>query len=172
MLREYDSVVKTYRFCLTRLGGFSSLQSVKAGSARFPTSRSGRAGRSILAVGLGLALAACAAIEKGPDEEASRIVSERARQRWDHVMKGQFEQAYQFLSPASRSTLSVEAFRKRSAAGRWWRSIKQEKVDCRGDTCQVTMHLEYDLFEIKGLKTAIDETWIKDAGTWWLVAGK
>lgn len=172
MLREHNSVVNTFRFCLTRLARFSSLQSVKAGSARFPMSRTGRAGRSILAAGVGLVLVACAAIDRGQDEEASRIVSERARQRWDHVMKGQLEQAYEFLSPASRSTLSVEAFRKRSAAGRWWRSIKQEKVDCRGDTCQVTMLLEYDLFEIKGLKTAINETWINDAGTWWLVAGK
>ncbi len=87
-------------------------------------------------------------------------------------MKGQLDGAYEYLSPASRSTLSVEAFRKRSGAGRWWRSIKHEKVDCRGDTCQVTMLLEYDLFEIKGLKMAINETWIKDAGNWWLVAGK
>ncbi|MDH4282116.1 MAG: hypothetical protein OEV36_05655 [Myxococcales bacterium] len=111
-------------------------------------------------------------MEKGADDEARRIVSERAQQRWDLVMKGQFERAYEYLSPASRSTLSVEAFRRQSAAGRWWRSMKQEKVDCRDDTCQVTMLLEYDLFEIKGLKTAIHETWIKDAGTWWLVASK
>jgi hypothetical protein len=34
------------------------------------------------------------------------------------------------------------------------------------------MSLDYDLYEIKGLTRSVEETWIKDAGTWWLVAGK
>jgi len=81
------------------------------------------------------------------------------------------DEAYAFLSPASRSTVSLEAFRKRSSS-RWWRKLDVEKVDCRQDTCQVTMAAEYDLYEIKGLKRSVEETWIKDAGTWWYVAGK
>jgi hypothetical protein len=130
------------------------------------------AGRWLLATGVGLVLGACAVIERGEADEAAKVVSERAQQRWDLVMKGQMEKAYEYLSPASRSTLSYDAFRKRTAAGRWWRKIQLDKVDCRPDACQVTMLLEYDLFEIKGLKTAVEETWVKDAGTWWLVAGK
>jgi len=117
-------------------------------------------------------LGACAVIERAAIDEAKAQVSERAQQRWDLVMKGQMEKAYEYLSPASRSTLSFDAYRKRTAAGRWWRKMELGKVDCRSDTCQVTMILEYDLFEIKGLKTSVEETWIKDAGTWWLVAGK
>ena len=117
-------------------------------------------------------LGARAAIERATVEEATKQVSERVQQRWDHVKQGQTDKAYEFLSPASRSTLSPEVFRKRNAAGRWWRSMKIEKVDCRADACQVTMAVEYDLYDIKGLKRTIEETWIKDAGTWWLVAGK
>jgi len=124
------------------------------------------------AAGMGLMLGACAAIERATVEESTKEVSERVQQRWDHVKQGQVDKAYQFLSPASRSTMSLEVFRKRNAAGRWWRTMKIEKVDCRTDACQVTMAVEYDLYEIKGLKKSIEETWIKDAGTWWLVAGK
>jgi len=120
---------------------------------------------------MGLMLGACAAIEQATVDEAKKEVSERAQQRWDHVTKGETDKAYEFLSPASRSTLSFEVFRKRNAAGRWWRTMKIEKVDCRADACQVRMAVEYDLYEIKGLKKNIEETWIKDAGTWWLVAG-
>lgn len=87
-------------------------------------------------------------------------------------MKGQADKAYEYLSPASRSTVSLEAFRKRSAGARWWRSLKLEKADCRPDVCQVTMLLEYDLREFKGLKRTVEETWVKDADNWWLVADR
>ncbi|MCM2328177.1 MAG: hypothetical protein NDI88_09835 [Lysobacter sp.] len=117
-------------------------------------------------------LGACAVIEGGAGEDATKVVSERTQQRWDLVAAGQLEQAYEYFSPASRTTLTLEAFRKRAGGKRWWRSMRIEKVDCRLDTCQVTMVLDYDLYEIKGLTRLVEETWIKDAGTWWLVAGK
>ena len=129
------------------------------------------AGRWLVATGVVLALGGCAVIEKASEEEAVKQVSERAQERWNLVMKGQMEKAYEYLSPASRSTLSFDAFRRHHAPGRRWRAIQLEKVDCRPDACQVRMTLEYDLFEIKGLKRSLEETWIKDAGTWWLVAG-
>jgi hypothetical protein len=129
-------------------------------------------GRWIAVSGIGLMVGACAVIEQASVDEAKATVSERAQQRWDFVMKNQMDKAYEYLSPASRTTMSLDLFRKRNAAGRWWRSLKLDKVDCSADTCQVTMALEYDLYDIKGLKATIEETWIKDAGTWWLVAGR
>jgi hypothetical protein len=131
-----------------------------------------KVGRWFLGFGLGLTLCACAAIERGETEEARQQVAERARQRWDLMMTGNLDKAYEFMSPASRTAISLGTFKKRNAAGRWWRKVDLSKVDCRQDTCQVTMALEYDLFEIKGLKTSVEETWIKDAGTWWFVAAK
>lgn len=172
MLQEHNTVVKTCQFSLTRAPRFSSLRGEKTGLPGFRMPRLLMVGRWFLGIGLGLALGACAAIERSEAENAKQEVAERARQRWDLMMKGQMDKAYEFMSPASRSTISFESFRKRNAAGRWWRSIDLAKVDCRQDTCQVTMALEYDLFEIKGLKTSVEETWIKDAGTWWFVAGK
>ena len=90
-----------------------------------------RLSRFALAVGLGLVLGACAVIERAESEEARKEVSERARQRWDLVAKGQIEKAYEFLSPASRSTVSLDVYRKRAGGGRWWRSMTLDNVDCR-----------------------------------------
>jgi hypothetical protein len=126
----------------------------------------------IFAVGVGLSLGACATIEQASVQQASREVAERAQQRWDLVIKGQVEKAYEYLSPASRSTVPLDLYRKRAGAGRWAKSARVEKVDCRADTCQVTMLVEYDLNEIKGLERSVEETWIKDSASWWLVAGK
>jgi hypothetical protein len=172
MLQKHNTVVKTFRFCLTGLRRLNSLNSEKAGLPHFRSPWLLPWKRWILVSGFGLVLGACAVMEQVTVEEAKKEVSERAQQRWDLLMKGQVEKAYEYYSPASRSTLTLEAFRKRSGVGRWWRSLQVHQVDCGADTCQVTMILEYDLFEIKGLKASIEETWVNDAGTWWLVAGK
>lgn len=112
----------------------------------------------------------CAVIEKAATEESKRQVAERAQERWDLLMKGQVDRAYEYYSPSSRESLSLEVFRRRSATTRWWRKAQLDKVDCEADACKVTMTLEYDLKEFKGLKTTDVEAWVKDSGTWWLVA--
>lgn len=127
--------------------------------------------RWLVAAGIGLAVSACVSVDTAPPEDPAKVVSERARQRWDLILQGKVAEAYAYLSPASRSSVSLEVFRKRNSGG-WWRTLEVEKVDCRQDTCQVRMVAEYDLYDIKGLKRSIDETWIKDAGTWWYVVGR
>lgn len=150
----------------------SSLCCVKAGFPVFSGSWGGSVRRLLLAAGIVLTVGACAAIERAEADEAKAAVAERAQMRVDLLIKGQYEQAYEYLSPASRSTVSLAVFRKRAGGAQWWRGIKLDKVDCRPDACQVTMTLEYDIFELKGLKRTVEETWIKDGNTWWLVAGK
>lgn len=172
MLQEHNTVVKICRICLTQGRRVSSLCCVKAGFPDFRRSWESGVSRLLLAAGIVLTVGACAAIERAEADEAKAIVAERAQKRVDLVIKGQLDQAYEFYSPASRATLSYEVFRKRSAGTRWWRGFKLDKVDCRPDACQVTMSLEYDLFELKGLKRTVEETWVKDGGNWWLVAGK
>lgn len=172
MLQKHNSVVNTCRISLTVPPRFTSLCPVKAGVARFRRFRWQLAVQCLLVAGAGLGLGGCAVIDKAVSQEASREVSERARERWDLVLKGQVEKSYEYLSPASRATVPLEVYRKRNTSGRWWRSMTLEKVDCRADACQVTMLLDYDLFDLKGLKRTVEETWIKDGGTWWLVAGR
>jgi hypothetical protein len=129
------------------------------------------AGTLFLAL-MGLGIGGCSIVERAQQDVAVHEVSLRARERWDLLMTGQVDKAYDYLSPASRVTVTREAFRKRSSGGQWWRRFEVEKVDCGKDTCRVTISLEYDLKDIKGLKRSIDETWVEDQGVWWLVAAK
>ena len=132
-----------------------------------------RFGRFLASAGVGVALAmagGCAIIERAAVEESKQQVAERAQERWDFLMKGQVERAYEYFSPTSRETLGLEAFKRRSGTTRLWRRTQLEKVDCQADACKVTMTLEYDMREFKGLKTTVEEAWVKDSGTWWLVA--
>ncbi len=117
------------------------------------------------------ALSACAIFGQGASGNPESEVTERSRQWWELVRTGNLDKAYEYLSPASQSVVPKDVFRKRNKAGQWWRTMAVEKVDCRPEACQVTITFEYDLFELKGLKRKVQEDWIKDAGTWWLVAG-
>jgi len=171
MLREHNTVVKRCGFCLTQGEVASSLCIVKAGFPVFPARWARILGKWLLVSGFALVIGACAVIERAEIDSAKAVVSERAQQRWELLMSGQVEKAYAYYSPASRSSESLELFRKKTAGVRWWRNLKLDSVVCRPDACQVRMLLEYDLFEIKGLKQSVEETWVKDSGNWWLVAG-
>jgi hypothetical protein len=118
---------------------------------------------------MGLTVAACAVVGQIGQEAAKQEVSARSLERWDLVMKGQADKAYGYFSPASRTALSPEAFAKRTRSSHMFRKVDLTSVDCSLDTCRVRIVLEYDIRDIKGLKTTFDETWIKEADTWWLV---
>ena len=106
-----------------------------------------------------------------PEQKAA--ARERIKERWDSMMKGDVEKAYEYLSPASRETLSKQNYLRRRAGGRYWRSVTIPKVECAADLCKVSIELVYDLSpDLKGLKREFVETWILDGGTWWLVQDK
>jgi len=88
-------------------------------------------------------------------------------------MKGDMAGAYEFLSPASKTSVSKESYLMRRGGARFWRTVSMQKVECAKDTCKVMMLLEYDLSpDVKNLKREIVETWIQDEGAWWLVEGR
>lgn len=168
MLHIYNTVVNSDRICLTQQSRFSSLCSVKTGRGIFRASQ----WTQWLATGvLGLLLGACASIGVGGTPE--QVVATRAKQRWALLMKGDMAGAYEFLSPASKASVSKDAYVKRRGSARYWRSVAMQNVECASDTCKVMMLLEYDLSpDVKNLKRDIVETWIQDEGAWWLVEGR
>jgi hypothetical protein len=168
MLQKSNIVVKTCRICLTRSGTLNSLDTEATGAGRSRPPRLPSIGRALAVLATGLMLGACAMMEQAAVERDKQAVTQRSKERWDLLMKGKAEEAYGYFSPATRTTLTLEAFRKRSSVGKWWRSIKLERVDCQPEVCSVTMILDYDLYELKGLKAGIEEKWVKDNGTWWL----
>jgi hypothetical protein len=172
LLQKSNIVVKSCRICLTRSGTLNSLDTEATGAGLSWPSRLPPIGRTLAVLGTVLMLGACGMVEQAPVDRDKQVVSQRAQERWELLLKGKPDEAYGYFSPATRTTLTLESFRKRSAGGRWWRSIKMDHVDCQPEVCSVTMVLDYDLFEIKGLKAGIEEKWVKEDGTWWLASTK
>ena len=107
-----------------------------------------------------------------PPEEKQAVVKERAAARWAALIKGDFDTAYSYLSPASKQAVSVEAFASRRGATRWT-AATVESVACEAEACKVQIKLTYDYpiqgKTMRGIQTPLTETWVLDKGTAWMV---
>ncbi len=133
--------------------------------------RNGSMGVRESAAVLLVALAGCASVgglSKDSSPEAKQAaVTERAKARWAAMIDGNLDQAYTFLSPASKGIVSLASFKQQARTG--YREAKVEKVECDGATCKVKMFVTYDHRLMKGIGTPLEERWVIDEGQAWLV---
>jgi hypothetical protein len=121
------------------------------------------------AVVLGVGLSGCASINaQSPAPEKEKVVSERAQARWQLLIKGDVEGAYQFLSTGSKAGTSLQLYKAQIKPG-IWRSTKVDKVECEAELCKVQMLVTYDFRNMKGIETPVPETWIIENGSAWYV---
>lgn len=121
-------------------------------------------------VALGVGLAACASISvDSPPEAKQKVVAERAQARWELLIKGDVEGAYQYLSAGSKAATPLGLYKGKIKPG-MWRGAKVDKVDCEAEICKVQMLITYDFRAarggtMKGIETPVPETWIIENGT-------
>lgn len=101
----------------------------------------------------------------------------RAQARWDHLLKKETEQAYDFLSPGARSTIAREQYASdmRNRPVRWTKAQVDSKECASEDSCKVKVFLEYSakLPMVAGgdvtSPAVLEETWIAVDGVWYYV---
>ena len=134
--------------------------------------------RSVLVfitLGVAASLAGCGAMQPVQStgaagsgaETVSRLVVDRAQQRWNALLKQDMDGAYQFISPGGRSVMTVQQYRPRVNTG-FWRGAKATTASCAAETCEVTVLVDLIIEGVK-FTNPIKETWILDAGKWWFV---
>lgn len=116
-------------------------------------------------------LAACASAPPATPQEQVRA---RAQARWDAYIAGRFEQAYAYLSPASRAMLPYQRWRGAIGNLTTWKSAEVDTVTCEtSDKCIVRVKVQHEPLLLRGklgtISTALDETWLIDEGQWWLM---
>jgi len=125
-----------------------------------------------------IGLAGCAATPPAPaatapvttPEARQALVASRATARWDLLTKDDLDGAYAYMSPGSRETTSLDKYKanfRRNA----FRASKVESVSCDGDACLARLAVTYDHPKMKGITTAVVESWIIDGGQAWYVYG-
>lgn len=104
-------------------------------------------------------------------EARQALVRQRAAARWDLLIKGDFDGAYQYMSPGSRDTTTLDRY-KANIRRDSFRSVKMESVACDGEACTVKLMLTYDHPKMKGITTPVVESWIVDGAQAWYVYGR
>jgi hypothetical protein len=116
-------------------------------------------------IAAGAMLVGCATLSAdSPPEAKQKVVAERAQARWELLIKGDVEGAYQYLSKGSKAGTSAAVYKMKIVPG-MWRSAKVDKVECEAEICKVEMIITYDAGRMKGIQTPVPETWIIENGT-------
>lgn len=108
------------------------------------------------------------------DLQADReVVAMRAQSKWDALKEGNFDAAYGFVSPASRSVMTIEAFRRRSGMVTW-KEARVKEVSCQSsDACVVEVDVQY-VYRARGAiplenMQIMRENWGRASGQWWYI---
>ncbi len=119
-----------------------------------------------------LLLTACA----GAGKTKHHPVEERAQQRWDALLKGDFDTAYTFYSPGYRSANSrvdLEISYRTRRVGIY--QARVESSDCSAEACTVSTVVSYRVgAPIPGVSkwdstSNMQERWVRTEGKWWFV---
>lgn len=118
-------------------------------------------------------LAGCAGLAARPAED---VVRERAQARWNLLLAGKLDEAYAYLSPASRVVVSPQRFRSSFGGVVSWQSAEVHKVECKQtDRCTVSITVRYRPLlrggSLSNIETSVEEIWLHDGGQWWLPQG-
>ncbi len=116
-----------------------------------------------------LTLSACASLGGGNPQEQVR---QRATQRWQALVAGEFSRAYTYTTPAFRAVISVDAYRSRFGAAVTWLGAEVTRVECpEADKCTTQLRIEFrptmSRKSSDKVSTYLDETWLFEGGQWW-----
>lgn len=139
--------------------------------------RAGKALMNLRALGLSLLalvfLAGCATTTGGG---GGGSLGKRAQERWDALLAGDFDTAYEYYSPGFRSSHSRGDFEVMMRLRKvQFTDAKYADQDCEGDRCTVTFDVGYRIASpVPGLDTwestqKLEETWVRTQGQWWFL---
>ncbi len=120
------------------------------------------------AVAAAALLAGCAAFTPATPEEA---VKQRATERWQALIKGDYKAAYGYLAPSVRSVNDYERYRASFGAAIKWLEVEVVNVACEPEKCSARIKIvsapHPSLRFPANITSGIDETWLLEDGKWW-----
>jgi hypothetical protein len=126
--------------------------------------------RGLLAAALlvSVLLGGCATTGGASPDQA---VGKRAQERWNLLLKSDYGNAYEYLSPAQRAVASRQSYINRFGEGAQWLSAKLQSVSCESnERCSAVLEIQTQVVA-RGFSAPITnkvtEIWVKDEGNWW-----
>jgi hypothetical protein len=121
-----------------------------------------------------VAVGGCAGLhglnKESPAEVKQAVVGKRATERWQALIRGDYQGAYAYFSAASREVFPAADFAARMSRIAY-RGISVDKVECEAEVCTVSLTLKYDPpgLPMTNVPTPLQENWIIERGQAWYV---
>ena len=124
-------------------------------------------------------IAGCASSPSKPGkpakDESADVIQQKSVERWNFLIARQAEKAYDYLSPGYRATKPRDVYAKEmNERGVRWSKVTYNHQQCDGDTCNVSLFIDYKL-KMPGPAGTVSsfapltETWIKLNGRWYFL---
>jgi hypothetical protein len=135
----------------------------------------------LLAATAVLALSACQSSPTKPTKAAgdtAETLEQRAGKRWDLLLARKGAEAYDFLTPGYRQTISRENYANVTASPQiaWTKATVGEKKCESEDVCELQMLIEVQTqipnAGIQTFPTSYSEKWLKIDGAWYFLPKK
>jgi hypothetical protein len=111
----------------------------------------------------------------GPEAPTGSI-SERVMARWNALLSGDLPAAYEFLSPAVRTSVSSLQYQRSVVAKQVrWTGADYIGESCEETVCKVQISIDYAVYgALPGVRSfedtqVIEESWIYTDGDWYFV---
>lgn len=131
-----------------------------------------RFGVALGVVGL---LVSCTAIKPLTAEESVRI---RASERWQALIEGKLDKAYDYEVPEYRKVFSFEQYKREMNGVGLWKKAEVKDVACK-DECVVTMQIHVTIHAARlggamDTSSLLKEQWMRDTGSgeWFHLSSK
>lgn len=123
-----------------------------------------------LALGAFLTLAGCTSLSSAPPPEQVR---QRATERWQALIAGDFKKAYTYNTPGFRAAVTPDGFRGRFGNTGTWLAGDVLDVNCPEEAkciAKLRIDFKYTLSNRYGdkLTSVVEEIWLLEAGQWWV----
>lgn len=139
-----------------------------------------RGGLAAVTLGVAVLLSGCAATGTKSDGhavaaegEVPQALQRRAVERWELLIAGDMDKAYEYLTPGYRQTRSLERYKAGARnAALTWKEAKWHRGDCVGpDSCTAVILLTYSVKmpgagSVPGIRP-LEERWIRSRGEWY-----
>jgi hypothetical protein len=107
-------------------------------------------------------------------QHPEELVAARAKARWDALIEGRKDDAYEYFAPEFRQITNLEQFKRRYVGQGIWQGAEVKKVACEERRCKITVDV-HTRIRMKGVPQPIDSTspveevWLWDESTaqWW-----
>lgn len=123
---------------------------------------------ALLLLMFGLVLAGCSSWNTLAHEDR---LAQRAQARWDALVEGDFERAYEYETPGYRQVYSLQTFKNRFGHNVRWQNAKVRAVTPDGDVAEVRVLLSYKSLNLEGRliegERPVWERWLLVDGEWW-----